>query len=119
MVLLKSDDEVKELKENKNWLRVNAEPRSKVRELMERTRVMRCQWVHGPDQPGLGVILDQYPRLCDKDGYNWVYVQYSLLSVVNTRFNSFTVCCFYFVEAGEISRITHVVKTPSLGWFMS
>jgi len=39
---------------------------------MAETRAMRCQWVHGPEQPGLREILDQYPRLTDKDGFNWV-----------------------------------------------
>lgn len=43
-----------------------------VRSYMEETRAMRCEWIHGPEQPALKEILDAYPRLGDADGYVWV-----------------------------------------------
>jgi len=69
---MKLDSESADLHEKKNWLRHNHEPQHMVRTYMTDTRPMRCQWVHGNEQPAVHEVFVQYPRLADPDGYIWV-----------------------------------------------
>ena len=57
------DLEQKEMSEKKSWLRHNTEPRALVRSHMIDTWPSRCQWIHGPKQPALKEVFENYPRL--------------------------------------------------------
>jgi len=43
-----------------------------IHEKMTATQGMRLSWIHGTQQPSVEDIFEEWPRLRDANGYNWV-----------------------------------------------
>lgn len=73
MFLIESPDLTEEaVQDKKAWLRHNISPTNIVHKYMMELQTSRLQWIQGEEQPSLDRILEDYPRLGDPNGHEWV-----------------------------------------------